>query len=71
MPAGSGYKAAMELKGQGWDGNVDFVPKAKKSLNWRISDLDEKIRSIEHKHGRSNSRLPGLHKKLKQLREES
>ena len=24
MPAGAGYKAAMELKGQGWDGKVPW-----------------------------------------------
>jgi hypothetical protein len=49
----------------------DFVPKAQKSLNWQISDLDEKIRSIEMKYGRSNSKLSGLRKKLKTLHEEN
>jgi polyhydroxyalkanoate synthesis regulator phasin len=48
-----------------------FVPKAQKSLDWQISDLDEKIRSIEMKYGRSNSKLSGLRKKLKTLREEN
>jgi hypothetical protein len=47
----------------------DFVPKAQKSLSWQISDLDEKIRGIEMKYGRSNSKLPGLRKKLKALHE--
>jgi hypothetical protein len=57
-----------EYKAQAHDAMpYDFVPKAQKSLSWQISDLDEKIRSIEMKYGRSNSKLPGLRKKLKRL----
>lgn len=57
-----------EYKAQAHDSvPYDFVPKAQKALNWQISDLDEKIRGIEMKYGRSNSKLPGLRKKLKRL----
>jgi len=53
-----------------WDSvNVDFVPKAEKQLSWQISDLDEKIRKIRMKYGRSNSKLPALNRKLKTMRE--